>query len=88
MPSPMPASMPAARQLVLASTSRYRKELLARLGLRFKSVAPDCDETPLADIAPDRVPPDWQAEAGGIVRVVDTLEGYERHPARGRNVEG
>ena len=43
---------------------------------------------PLADIAPARVPPDWQAEAGGIVRVVGTLEGYERHPARGRNVEG
>jgi len=43
---------------------------------------------PLADIAPDRVPRDWQSEAGGIVRVVDTLEGYERHPARGRNVEG
>jgi 2-amino-4-hydroxy-6-hydroxymethyldihydropteridine diphosphokinase len=43
---------------------------------------------PLAEIAPDRVPPDWEARAGGGVRAVGTLEGYERHPARGRNVEG
>jgi 2-amino-4-hydroxy-6-hydroxymethyldihydropteridine diphosphokinase len=43
---------------------------------------------PLADIAPDVVPPEWQAQAGGSVRVVGTLEDYERHPARGRNVEG
>ena len=43
---------------------------------------------PLADIAPDRVRPDWQRQAGGTVRMVGTLEEYERHPARGRNVEG
>lgn len=35
-------------QLVLASTSAYRRELLARLGLPFETAAPDCDETPLA----------------------------------------
>jgi septum formation protein len=35
-------------RVVLASTSRYRKELLERLGIRFESIAPDCDETPLA----------------------------------------
>lgn len=34
-------------KLVLASTSRYRKELLARLGVPFETAAPDCDETPL-----------------------------------------
>ena len=32
--------------LVLASTSRYRRELLARLGHRFEVAAPDVDELP------------------------------------------
>jgi septum formation protein len=35
------------RRLVLGSTSRYRRELLARLGLAFEVAAPDVDETPL-----------------------------------------
>jgi 2-amino-4-hydroxy-6-hydroxymethyldihydropteridine diphosphokinase len=43
---------------------------------------------PLADLAPDVVPEGWEAQAGGTVKLLDTLEGYERHPARGRNVEG
>jgi septum formation protein len=34
------------KTLVLASGSRYRRELLARLGLPFESSAPDVDETP------------------------------------------
>ncbi len=34
--------------LILASTSRYRRELLARLRLRFDVRAPHVDETPLA----------------------------------------
>lgn len=34
-------------QLVLASTSRYRKELLKRLGLPFLTARPETDETPL-----------------------------------------
>jgi septum formation protein len=34
--------------LVLASTSRYRSELLARLRLPFEMAAPNTDETPLA----------------------------------------
>jgi septum formation protein len=33
--------------LVLASTSAYRRELLARLGLPFEIAAPQIDETPL-----------------------------------------
>lgn len=33
--------------LILASTSPFRKTLLERLGLEFRQVAPDCDETPL-----------------------------------------
>ncbi|HEX4853720.1 nucleoside triphosphate pyrophosphatase [Arenimonas sp.] len=38
--------------LVLASTSRYRRELLARLGLPFTVDRPDVDETPRPDEAP------------------------------------
>lgn len=34
-------------QLVLASTSRYRKELLERFGLPFLTARPETDETPL-----------------------------------------
>jgi septum formation protein len=34
------------RSLILASTSRYRRELLARLGLEFSCVAPGVDESP------------------------------------------
>jgi septum formation protein len=39
----MHADRPA---LVLASTSRYRRELLARLAIPFEVLAPDVDETP------------------------------------------
>jgi 7-methyl-GTP pyrophosphatase len=44
--------MAQSRRLVLASTSRYRKELLARLGLAFEVVAPQVDERPLGGEAP------------------------------------
>jgi septum formation protein len=37
---------------VLASTSRYREALLARLGLPFETQAPEVDETALPDEAP------------------------------------
>jgi septum formation protein len=46
MPS---ASAPA---VILASTSRYRRELLQRLRIRFEVMAPDVDETPQAGEAP------------------------------------
>jgi septum formation protein len=39
-------------RLILASTSRYRRELLARLRLPFDVVAPDVDETPGVDEKP------------------------------------
>jgi len=39
-------------QLVLASTSRYRRELLSRLGLPFEVLSPDADETPLPGESP------------------------------------
>jgi septum formation protein len=44
--------MPAAPRLILASTSRYRRELLERLRLPFEVEAPQVDETPRAGEAP------------------------------------
>jgi septum formation protein len=38
--------------LILASTSRYRRELLERLRLPFEAVAPQVDESPLRAEAP------------------------------------
>ena len=38
--------------LILASTSRYRRELLERLRLPFQVVSPEVDETPLPGEAP------------------------------------
>jgi septum formation protein len=39
--------MPTAPKLILASTSRYRRELLERLKLPFEVRSPGVDETPL-----------------------------------------
>lgn len=44
--------MPAPTRLILASTSRYRRELLARLQLPFDVVAPEVDESAAAGEAP------------------------------------
>jgi len=46
-----PAMTPHPR-LILASTSRYRRELLERLRLPFEAIAPDVDETPHPGEAP------------------------------------
>ena len=43
---------PEQARLVLASTSRYRRELLARLGMPFEVLSPNVDETPLPDETP------------------------------------
>lgn len=53
-PSPLGKSAASAqpRQLILGSTSRYRRELLARLNTRFTVVGPDVDETPAEHEAP------------------------------------
>ena len=40
------------RQLILGSTSRYRRDLLERLNIAFQVAAPDVDETPLPQEAP------------------------------------
>jgi len=42
------------KTLVLASSSRYRRELLARLGLAFEATSPDIDETALPGEPPER----------------------------------
>jgi septum formation protein len=41
-----------ARSLLLASTSKYRKDLLGRLGLAFETAAPGVDEQPLPGEGP------------------------------------
>ena len=43
---------PLPRTVVLGSTSRYRRELLARMNLPFEVAAPDVDETPQPGEAP------------------------------------
>ncbi|MBL8482241.1 MAG: septum formation inhibitor Maf [Rhodocyclaceae bacterium] len=48
----MSTSATSAPQLVLASTSIYRRELLQRLQYPYSVLAPDCDETPLAGEVP------------------------------------
>jgi septum formation protein len=46
-------NMPAAHpDIVLASTSPFRRELLSRLKLPFQAIAPDADETPLPNEHP------------------------------------
>jgi septum formation protein len=47
-----PLAPSAQRPLILASTSRYRRELLERLRLNFSILAPEVDETPLPAEAP------------------------------------
>ena len=44
--------MAQPQRLVLASGSRYRQELLGRLGLPFEAISPDVDETALAGESP------------------------------------
>jgi septum formation protein len=48
----MSAAPPTNSPLILASTSIYRRELLARLHLPFEVSAPEVDETPLAGESP------------------------------------
>ena len=43
------------RQLILGSTSRYRRELLERLRIPFQIIAPDVDESPLPLESPVRL---------------------------------
>ena len=47
-----PSSFASVRPLILGSTSRYRKELLGRLGVPFDTDSPRVDETPLTGERP------------------------------------
>ena len=51
--------MTARPPLILASTSRYRRELLERLRLPFEVVSPEVDETP----SPARCRPNWPRDS-------------------------
>lgn len=61
-----------ARSVILGSTSRYRRELLSRLNLRFETVAPDVDETP----HPGEKPPDLALR----LALAKAREVARRHP--------
>lgn len=53
MSSPLqPITSPSTRPLILGSTSRYRRELLSRLGVTFEVESPGVDETPQAGEKP------------------------------------
>jgi septum formation protein len=43
------------KSLILASTSKYRKELLARLGIPFETLSPEVDESPLPNENPEQI---------------------------------
>ena len=47
--------MTANLNLILASTSRYRRELLERLGYPFTTKASSVDETPLEGETPEQL---------------------------------
>lgn len=47
-----PTPHPPSRPLILGSTSRYRRELLARLAVPFEVASPQVDETPLPGESP------------------------------------
>ena len=56
-------------RLVLASTSRYRRELLERFGLPFDCIAPGVDETPVDGESPDALVQRLaRAKAGAVAR--------------------
>jgi len=59
--------------MILASTSKYRRELLGRLGLPFDAVAPGVDETPLAGEAPRDLAARLGAAKARSVRATDAV---------------
>ncbi len=66
-----PNSIAAMPQLILASTSPYRRELLNRLQIPFEVCAPETDETPL----PDEIPA-GTAERLAIAKAHAVLDHY------------
>lgn len=61
------------RQLILASTSKYRKELLARLGVPFISVGPQVDESLYKDKG---MPAVELAESLAILKAEDVFKSH------------
>lgn len=59
--------------LILASTSRYRRALLERLGLPFTAVPPSCDEEALKDPA---LPPQALAERLAAMKATTTAAAH------------
>ena len=73
----------ASRPLVLASTSRYRRALLERLGLPFEVVAPDVDETPLPGEPPAATALRLaEAKARAVARPHPRRAGHRLRPGR------
>ncbi len=65
--------MNADNDVILASSSPYRKSLLGRLGLAFRTVSPDIDETPRAGETPRQLVLRLSAAKAG--RVAETGPG-------------
>lgn len=61
-------------QVILASTSRYRRDLLSRLQIRFETAAPDVDEGPLPD-----EPPVATAQRLALAKAQAVRERFPRH---------
>ena len=64
------------KELILASSSRYRRELLDRLGLPYSAMSPDIDESALAGETPQdtamrlaelKARAIWDANPGAVV---------------------
>ncbi len=56
--------------LVLASTSRYRRELMTRFTPRFRTLSPDVDETPLAAEMPAALASRLAAAKAGAIAAI------------------
>ncbi len=61
-------------KLILASASRTRKQILAKLGVPFQSMAPDIDESPL-----DRESPVELVERLSIAKTRKASQFYPKH---------
>ena len=61
------------RHLILASTSRYRRELLNRLGLPFETRAPNVDESAIPGEPPDRMAARLATAKAHSIRAPGTL---------------
>jgi septum formation protein len=72
----MPDTPSRSPRLILASSSRYRRELLERLRLPFDVLSPDLDETPLPDETPAATALRLaEAKARAVARQIDAPDG-------------